>query len=273
MSRAFDLSQFTKQANTVNLSVTGNTTLAGVSANTVTASDVVSSSFNGGPLGGFRNLLINSLGTINQRVYTSGAATSGANQYTVDRWRVVTSGQNLSWTESANVRTFTAPAGGVEQVIEGSSIQSGTYVISFTGTATCTVDSVTKASGDTFTLTGGTNCTVRFSGGTFSKPQLEIGTTATPFESRPIGVELALCQRYFRAFASQYMVKGSNTTQVWRHETINMRAVPSVLISVNVGTPSGSTAVLTITNVHVEILSFAAADENIAISITADAEL
>jgi hypothetical protein len=33
--------------------------------------------------------------------------------------------------------------------------------------------------------------------------QLEIGTQATPFEQRPIGVELALCQRYYWRWVSQ----------------------------------------------------------------------
>jgi hypothetical protein len=47
---------------------------------------------NAGPLSGVRNLVINGNFAINQRAYVSGAATSGANQYTLDRWRVVTSG-------------------------------------------------------------------------------------------------------------------------------------------------------------------------------------
>jgi hypothetical protein len=92
---------------------------------------------------------------------------------------------------------MTAPAGGAEQEIEGESLSTGTYVISWTGTATCTVDGVAKSSGDTFSLTEGTNCTVRFSSGTFTDVQLEIGSISTPFEQRSIGEELALCQRYY----------------------------------------------------------------------------
>ena len=56
-----------------------------------------------------RNLIMNSLGRVNQRGYTSGTATGAANQYTLDRWRVVTSGQNLSWTGNTARRTMTAP--------------------------------------------------------------------------------------------------------------------------------------------------------------------
>ena len=152
---------------------------------------------NGGPLAGFRNLIINANPTINQRAYVSGTATTAANQYTLDRWRVVTSGQSITWTDSANVRTVTAPAGGVEQVIEGTSIFTGTYTLSWTGTATATVAGSAVSNGGNVSLTGGTNTTVRFSSGTFSKVQLEPGTVATPFEQRPVAAVLALCQRYY----------------------------------------------------------------------------
>lgn len=152
-----------------------------------------------GPLAGFRNLLINADGRVNQRQYASGAATTAANQYTVDRWRVVTSGQSLAYALTANGYTFTAPAGGVEQVIEGNNIVGGAYVLNWTGTATATVNGVAVPKRGTFTLSANTNATVRFSGGTLYQPQLELGNVATLFEQRPLGVETSLCQRYFVA--------------------------------------------------------------------------
>jgi hypothetical protein len=167
------------------------------SQNVRTAGGLQGASMNGGPLAGFRNLIINGNPTINQRGYVSGDNTTSANQYTLDRWRVVTSGQNITFTDSAGVRTVTAPAGGFEQVIEGASIIGGTYTLSWNGTATATVNGSAVAKGANFTLAGGSNATVRLSGGTFSLVQLEPGPVATPFELRPIGIELALCQRYF----------------------------------------------------------------------------
>lgn len=185
---------------TSNVDVPGTLDVTGTATfdSTVTATgDVTVPSLNGGPLAGMRNLLINGNPIINQRGYVSGTATTGANQYTLDRWRVVTSGQSITWADSNNVRTVTAPAGGVEQVVEGLSILSGTYTLSWTGTATATVDGSAVANGGQVTLTGGTNATVRFSSGTFSLAQFEVGTKATPFERRSYGQELALCQRYY----------------------------------------------------------------------------
>lgn len=158
---------------------------------------------------GFKNRLINAQGLINQRGYVSGTATSGANQYTVDRWRVVTSGQNLTFSTSGNVTTFTAPAGGVEQVIEGLNLETGTYVLSWTGTATATVGGTSVSNGGTVSVIGGTNTTVRFTGGTFSLPQFEKGTVATEFDYRSLGQELRLCQRYFEKSYNQSVVPGT----------------------------------------------------------------
>lgn len=159
-----------------------------------------------------RNLIINGSGRINQRGYTSGAATSGANQFTLDRWFVVTSGQSLSFTGTSSGRTMTAPAGGVAQVVEGVNIVGGTYVLNWTGTATATVGGTSRTKGETFTLTANTNATVIFSGGTFSDVQLERGSTPTPLEWRSIGQELALCQRYYEAGTYNFTGYQSNAS-------------------------------------------------------------
>jgi hypothetical protein len=144
-----------------------------------------------------RNRIINGDGRVNQREYVSGTATTVANQYTLDRWRVVVSGQNLAFTGSNASRVMTAPAGGVEQVIEAANIVSGTYTINWSGTATCTVNGVAREKRATFTLSSNTAVTVRFTGGTFTDAQIELGTTPTPFERRSYTAELAECQRYY----------------------------------------------------------------------------
>jgi len=194
----------------------------------------------------FRNKLINATFAVNQRQYVSATNTSGANEFTLDRWKVVTSGQNISFSDSGGVRTVTAPAGGMEQVIEGATLLTGTHTLNWTGTATATVDGNAVLKGGTFSVTAGTNCTVRFTGGTVSKPQLEFGDTLTMFESRPITIETMLCQRYCAVYSLEG-VSGSNrmvgyvscnTTTVGEQILelpVPMRATPAVSV---VGTAS-----------------------------------
>jgi hypothetical protein len=184
---------------------------------------------------GCRNLLINANPIINQRGYVSGTTTTAANQFTLDRWFVVTSGQSLSWTDSSGIRTVTAPSGGVAQVIEGAGIAgTGTHVLNWTGTATATVNGTAVSKGVSFTLTGGANAVVKFASGTFALPQLEPGSTATGFEERLPGPELALCQRYHETFSStswlQFVKPASAYSRIvvpWR---VAKRATPTVSI-------------------------------------------
>lgn len=197
-----------------------------------------------GPLAGFRNLIINGNFAVNQRAYVSGAATGGANQYTLDRWRVVTSGQNITYSTSGNGRIVTAPAGGMEQVIDGANIPGGTYVISWTGTATCTVDGVAKTSGATFALTASTNATVRFTGGTVSLVQVEPGSTVTAFEPRHYSMELDLCAWYFKFWEAGYSdTVVSASTRYAFAQFSEMRATPTIVNVAAIGTQAGVSSV------------------------------
>lgn len=236
-------------------------------------------SINSGPIGGMRNALINANPTINQRGYVSGTATTGANQYTLDRWRVVVSGQALSWADNENTRTVTAPAGGVEQVVEGINLLSGSYVLSWIGTATATINGAPVSNGSPVTLVGGVNTTVRFSGGTFALAQLEPGTRATPFERRSYGQELALCQRYYELLRSpsgqnglvSYTYSGGGSTWVFWQFKAQKRADPTVgLLS---GTWAGGAP--TTTSPGVDTVAFTATSVNIVTTgvVQASAEL
>lgn len=144
-----------------------------------------------------RNLLINAAGRVNQRGYVSATATTAANQYTLDRWRVVASGQSLVFMASGPSFQMTAPAGGVEQVVEGVNIADGTYTLSWSGTATATINGTPVANGGQIALPGGVHATVRFSGGTVLNPKLEQGVFATPFELPDLAEEFAACLRYY----------------------------------------------------------------------------
>ena len=160
---------------------------------------------------GFRNLLINGEFRINQRGYTS-ASNLASGSYGFDRWKSTFTNTTLTFTSAPQGQIVTINSGGsVEQVIERENVSAGTYVLSWTGTATGRVYNTGAtppayaASPIVVTLDGLANVEVEFtaSGGTRTlwKPQLEQNFQPTPFEQRPIGAELALCQRYYNRTA------------------------------------------------------------------------
>lgn len=191
-----------------------------------------------GTLGAFshRNKVINGGFAVNQRVYVSGAATT-AGQYTLDRWKVTGTG-GVTFSTTANKTTVTIPSGqALQQVIEGLNLQSGTYVLSWEGTAQGKIGAGSlSASGVTGSITGGTNTTIEFGPGTVANVQLEPGSVETPFADRPIGTELALCQRYYYRLApgatATFSAAYSLTTTVSKATIIlpvTMRVAPTAL--------------------------------------------
>jgi hypothetical protein len=182
----------------------------------------------------FRNRIIN--GNLSNPIKQRGISTiTGATGYTYDRWYYDGS-------------TY------LYQGIEDKNVNNGTYVISWEGsginaawkvstdtTANNGPDATTGftsvSNGGTFTVNEGTEYSkhlwIRFDGtlANLNKVQVEEGTVATPFEHRPYGAELALCQRYFQqgpltAFPTQI---GSSTTYFatnFRFAT-SMRTTPS----------------------------------------------
>ena len=212
----------------------GNITVSNSGATgTVNDGDITNAklAFDGGALSGFRNVIINGNFGINQRAYASGAAV-GAGLYGHDRWKMAASGDTYTFSTTANVTTVTIPAGKVlQQVIEGLNLQSGTYVLSWTGTAQGKIGAGSYgASGITGTATGGTNLTIEFGPGTVSKVQLELGTVATPFEARPYGAELALCKRYAQwiPFSVYFHSYGASEIMGWNVPfPVEMRATPT----------------------------------------------
>lgn len=171
-----------------------------------------------GSAGGFgrRNILINADGKIKVRPYASGAATSVANQYTLDRWYVVVSGQNVSWVDSGGVRTITCPAGGLSQAIRAEDIIGGTYVINWTGTATCQINGVSILKGGTVVLPPAVIARVKFSSGTLVSPQLEIGTVPTDFDKQNTSAEEVICQKYYYRVDLTWLIQGFTSSAAQR---------------------------------------------------------
>lgn len=152
------------------------------------------------PKTGFVNRIINGGFGINQRG-VSGTVTLAAGVYGHDRWKAGASGCTYTFATVANVTTLTITAGSLIQVIEGINLQSGTFTLSFTGTAQGKIGAGSfGASGITGAAVGGTNLNIEINTGTVSLVQFELGLTATAFDFRSIGTELALCQRYYFRF-------------------------------------------------------------------------
>ena len=160
------------------------------------------------PVTAFKNLLIDAGFTINQREYVS-AATLAVGSYGHDRWKAGASGGDYSFTQLATSTTITISSSkSLIQVVEDKNVNGTSFVLSWTGTAQARVgiNSATPSgsyAASPILITGqtaGTTMSVEFNTGTLSNPQLEKGSTATSFDYRPYGTELALCQRYLPAY-------------------------------------------------------------------------
>ena len=159
------------------------------------AGNLIVSQINGGPIGA-KNVIINGNFGINQRG-VSGTVTLAAGAYGHDRWKAGASGCTYTFATVNNVTTLTISSGSLIQVIEGLNLFDGTYTLSWAGTAQGKIGAGSYAgSGVTGAAVGGTNLNIEFNTGTVSLVQFEQGSVATPFERRPYGTELALCERY-----------------------------------------------------------------------------
>ena len=180
---------------------------------------------------GFKNYIINGKKVVNQRVLTSTD-----NSYNQDRWYKV--GNN--WFQG----------------IEGDNnlIRGKTYTLSWIGAATAsyyvgtatsttinaqTFTSIANGGSFTLTISAGQNLWIKFAsdatGSTFNFVQLEEGSVATPFENRPYGLELSLCQRYYQTwlgFLDTYNQTGQQV-RIAVPFRVSMRTVPTIVITSN----------------------------------------
>ena len=229
---------------------------------------------------GFKNRIINGSFHVNQRA-VSGTVTLAAHAYGHDRWKAGASGCTYTFSTTANVTTLTITAGSLLQVIEGVNLDSGTYCLSWTGTAQGKIGAGSYgASGITGAVTGGSNLNIEFSTGTLSRVQLEVGTVPTVFDFEDYTTLLTKCQRYFYVGTmGSYGFPSPNSGGYAANQRydfkVTMRAAPTV--STNYASMFNVTAVNAVTRAPDfftdQIVSTVTTNTTWNVNFTASAEL
>jgi hypothetical protein len=181
------------------------------------------------------NIIDNSNFDINQRA-VSGTVTLSAGKYGHDRWKAGASGCTYTFATSAGVRTLTISAGSLIQVIDGAELLTGTYCLSWSGTAQGKIGAGSYgASGITGSATGGSNLSIEFGTGTLSRVKFEPGAISTPYRKAKISSELMHCQRYCIAFPANRRMRANQTATNTMDFTVpvpvEMRTTPSIEVS------------------------------------------
>jgi len=188
-----------------------------ITTTSVWSSKKVSDELNAKPsTSGLRNIIINGDMRINQRGFNGSTFVAG--EYCWDRWKPSSSQSTTSLTQI---------------IEEGNFIPDTEYTISGTNMSPSQVTSPSS---------GHWNISVP---NTARKIQLEIGSVATPFEQRPIGLELSLCQRYYYNTAIDVSLTSKGTLLLDANSVsrtvkrlailggefpVTMRAIPTVRI-------------------------------------------
>jgi len=150
---------------------------------------------------GGRNKIINGNFAINQR-NVSGTVSLGAGQYGHDRWKAGASGCTYTIGTDGVDTNLNILSGSLIQVIEPSSIEAGTYCVSWEGSAGLLAGGSAYASPYLIpnvptNPSGGFY--IELGVGTLGKVQLENAGAPTPFERRSLDDETRRCRYFFRA--------------------------------------------------------------------------
>jgi len=168
------------------------------------------------------NLLINSNFMVNQEGAVSGASVSQW-QYFLDQWQhgSFSTSPATTWADSGGVRTLTIGGVGnaraIRQPVEAANAPSGTYTLSWEGTASGRVYNAGagpswSASPVTVTLNGTADVYVEFvgSGDTLRNVKLEQAAVATPYQPPKYDDNLRACMRYYQRFGGAVALRFGN---------------------------------------------------------------
>jgi hypothetical protein len=145
-------------------------------------------------------------GAASFQVYTGTAADQGTASLNTAAWTGLASPLSSTFTPTTT-RTRITLTGTI-----GSTVQEVAFGLNWSGSGTA-------GANDYLDITG---------------VQLEVGSTATSFDYRPYGTELALCQRYYQQVGSStassalFSSYGANTNAVSWQFKVSMRATPTI---------------------------------------------
>ena len=112
---------------------------------------------------------------------------------------------------------------------------------------------------------------------TFWGLQLEVGASASPVEKRPVGIELALCQRYYQAgfLAGESYQAAGYVMLIASALPVAMRATPTATITTNTSSNIGTPTIASNGGTTVQIAGTvsASAQTNIICNYTLSADL
>lgn len=204
---------------------------------------------------GNSNLLLNSNFAVNQRAFAGGSLAAGV--YGHDRWGAYIGGANYSVVAATGVVTIAS--GTICQPIEVAYFNGKTVTISVEAPSAALTVTIGDGSGSSSasgsitagagrrsvtltvpaTVTGALQLRLGGTNVSFSKPKLEVGSRATPWQEPMPGQSLQECMRYYYRYfngAPELRTFGSGTTNVngllaaraQRLWPVVMRAAPAV---------------------------------------------
>jgi len=216
--------------------------------------------------------------TVNQRAYVSGTALT-AGSYGHDRWMAGAGGCTYTFAApSGPSNSVTITAGTLQQVIEGASLNGGTYTLSWTGTAQGRIGAGSYAASPVSgSVTTGANTTIEFNTGTLSRVKFEIGSVATPWVALSPQQQLAACQRFYQLHSVQlynYAAGAGLCNVVDFPFPVTMRAAPTITPTFTTQTNgTGGVSPVNAGVYQVTATATAAGLVNVAGSFTASADL
>jgi hypothetical protein len=154
---------------------------------------------------GFRNLGSNSPDRSYVKEYTITASNVWEYKTITLAGGLITDG-NWNWTNGGGLSVVFTLGSGATHMTTANAWQTGN---SF---ATANQVNVLDNTANDFFITG---------------VQLEPGSVATPFERRPYGAELALCQRYYQKTGANWVVESNSICQS-KYHMVRMRSTPTV---------------------------------------------